>query len=151
MKKIFYEKVGRRYKPVYEYDDQLLSSFPQGSHLVVCYPGGQSTRYNIEPNYAALIAASVVAEDKMCKAMVKASELQPQRKPITDEQRNLWKKLAASFNREDYLLMRPAVADSVRAGTQAMVEEAYKLMQHEAVRNAYEQFLTVAKLCSDDK
>jgi 3-methyl-2-oxobutanoate hydroxymethyltransferase len=27
-------------------------------------------------------------------------------------------------------------------------EEANKLMEHEAVRNAHEQFLTVAKLCS---
>ena len=57
MKKIFYEKVGGRYKPVYEYDQTLMDAFPKGTHVTVCYPGGQSTRYNIDPNYAAMIAA----------------------------------------------------------------------------------------------
>ena len=36
MKKIYYEKVGRRYKPVAEYDPDYLDSFPKGSHLVMC-------------------------------------------------------------------------------------------------------------------
>jgi hypothetical protein len=148
MKKIFYEKVGGRYKPVSEYDDQLSSALTKGSHLIVCYPGGQTTRFNIEPNHAALIAASVIAEDKICSAIIKASELRPQQIPITDEQRDLWHKLSASFSKNECVLIRPSVAEAVRAGTKVMIEEANKLMEHEAVRNAHEQFLTVAKLCS---
>lgn len=54
MKKIYYEKQGRRYVPVYEYDSEFLDSFPKGNHLVMVYPGGSSRRYNIDPNYAAL-------------------------------------------------------------------------------------------------
>jgi len=60
-KKIYYEKLGRRYVPVAEYDNDLLDSFPKGNHLVMSYPGGQSRRFNIDPNYAAMIAAGRVA------------------------------------------------------------------------------------------
>ena len=63
MKKIFYEKVGRRYVPVSEYDSDLLDAFPKGTHIVMCYPGGQSRRYQIDPAYAPMIAAGRVAEE----------------------------------------------------------------------------------------
>jgi len=55
-KTIFYKKVGRRYVPVREYDRTLMDAFPAGAHLVICYPGGQSTRYNVNPAYAPMIA-----------------------------------------------------------------------------------------------
>jgi hypothetical protein len=75
MKKIYYVKEGRKYVPVAEYDSDLMDSFHKGNHLVMCYPGGVSRRFNIEPNYAAMIAAGRVAEDAVCSAMIKASEL----------------------------------------------------------------------------
>lgn len=56
-KTIFYKKEGRKYVPVYEYDQELLDAFPKGTHLVQVYPGGSSRRFNIQPNYAAMIAA----------------------------------------------------------------------------------------------
>jgi hypothetical protein len=89
VKKIYYEKVGRKYVPVSEYDSDLTDSFGKGSHLVICYPGGQSRRYNIDPDYAALIAAGRVAEDAMIQAMSKASELRPATTPITPAQQRL--------------------------------------------------------------
>ena len=85
MKETFYKKVGRRYVPVSEYDSDLFHSMPKGAHLVTCYPGGSSTRYNINPNHAALIAASRVAEDAMSNALNKASELKPSRRPVTEK------------------------------------------------------------------
>lgn len=57
MKKIYYEKIGRKYVPVREYDSDFMDAWPKGTHLVMSYPGGQSKRYNIDPNYAAMIAA----------------------------------------------------------------------------------------------
>ena len=57
MKKIYYEKRGRRYIPVAENDYDMFDAMPKGTHLVMCYPGGQSKRYNINPNHAALLAA----------------------------------------------------------------------------------------------
>ena len=97
---IFYKKVGRRYVPVHEYDQTLMDSFPKGSHLVICYPGGQSTRYNVDPAHAPLIAASRVAEDAMCQAISKASEMRPTQTPITEGQRAAWKNLAREFGNE---------------------------------------------------
>ena len=77
MKKIFYEKVGRKYVPISEYDSNLMDGYSYGTHLLMVYPGGASRRYNIDPNYAAMIAASRVAEEAMIRAMHKASELRP--------------------------------------------------------------------------
>lgn len=146
MKKIFYEKVGRRYKPVYEYDQTLMDSFPKGAHLVLCYPGGQSRRFNVHPNYASLIAASRVAEDAMSEAIRKASELRPQRTTITPGQKKAWERLAKEFGSDLATLQIASARDIAEAGLKAMQAEADKLMQHESVKRAYEQFLLVCEL-----
>lgn len=145
-KKIFYERVGRRYQPVYEYDQELMMSFPKGSHLVVCYPGGQSTRYNINPNYAAMIAAGRLAEDTICQKMYEASEAKPKEYPVTERQRLAWEEMKAAFGDEMFSLTFASTRDLAEAGVQAMQEEADKLMQNEAVRKAYEQFQLVCEL-----
>ena len=146
MKKIYYDKIGRRYHPVHEYDSTLLDSFPKGSHLVLVYPGGQSRRFNVEPNHVALIAASRIAEDAMCDALRKASEMRPQRTPITEGQRRAWRKLAKEFGDDLATLSLSCARDIADAGIQALQDEADKLMQHESVKNAYEQFLLVCEL-----
>jgi hypothetical protein len=146
MKKVYYEKRGRRYYPVAEYDNDLLDSFPQGNHLVMCYPGGSSRRFNVEPNHAALIAAGRVAEDAMSQAISKASELRPKQTPITEGQRRAWKKLAKEFGDELATLNINSSRDIAEAGLKAMQEEADKLMTNPAVRLAYEQFLLVCEL-----
>lgn len=146
MKKIYYVKEGRRYKPVAEYDNDLMDSFHKGTHLVMVYPGGVSRRFNIDPNYAAMIAAGRVAEDAVCRAMMDASELRPARTPITPGQKKAWEKLAKEMGDELCTLHGASVRDCAEAGIQAMQAEADKLMQHEAVRQAYEQFLLVCKL-----
>lgn len=145
-KKIFYEKVGRRYVPVSEYDSEYLDSFSKGTHIVMCYPGGQSRRYNINPNYAAMIAAGRVAEDAMCKAISAASEMRPRQTPITEGQRKAWKKLAKEFGDELATLTIGSSRDIAEAGIQAMQLEADKLMSNESVRKAYEHFVLVCQL-----
>ena len=150
MKKIFYEKVGRKYVPVSEYDSDLLDGFPKGTHLVMVYPGGASRRYNIDPNYAAMIAAGRVAEDAICSAIVKSQELRPSKQPITEEQQSLWRALARSFNQDDFPLIRPAARDAAEAGVKAMQDEADKLMEHPSVREAFEHFLFIANLVKDE-
>jgi hypothetical protein len=151
MKKIFYEKIGRRYHPVYEYDNDLLDSFPKGSHLAIVYPGGTSRRFNIQPNHAALIAAGRVAEDAMCTAIREASEMRPQRTPITEGQQRAWKKLAREFGDDLATLNIGSARDIADAGLAALQAEADKLMQHESVRHAYEQFLLVCELTKKEK
>ena len=146
MKKIYYEKIGRRYLPVAEYDNDLLDSFPKGAHLVLCYPGGSSRRFNVEPNHAAMIAAGRVAEDAMCEAIRKASEMRPQRTPITPGQKKAWEKLAKEFGDDLATLSMGSARDHAEAGVNAMIAEADKLMSHPAVRDAYEQFQLVCNL-----
>ena len=148
-KKIYYEKKGRRYVPVAEYDNDLLDSFPKGNHLVMCYPGGTSRRFNIDPNYAAMIAAGRVAEDAICKEISKASELRPKSTPITPEQKKAWEQLAKSFGDELCTLHGLSVHDCAEAGVKAMQAEADKLMQNPSVRRAYEQFQLVCKLVNE--
>lgn len=150
MKKVYYEKRGRRYLPVAEYDSDLLDSFPRGNHLVMCYPGGSSRRFNVEPNYAAMIAAGRVAEDALSEAIRKASELRPQKNPITPGQKKAWEKLAKEFGDELATLQINSARDIAEAGVKAMQTEADKLMQHASVRQAYDQFLLVCKLTQSD-
>jgi len=149
MKKIYYEKIGRRYVPVAEYDNDLLDSFPKGAHLVLCYPGGSSRRFNVEPNHAAMIAAGRLAEDAICQALHKASEMRPQKTPITPGQLKAWKKLAKEFGDELCPLMHSSARDLAEAGVKAMQEEADKLMKHESVRKAYEQFQLICELTKE--
>jgi hypothetical protein len=146
MKEIFYKKVGRRYVPVSEYDSELFDSMPKGTHLVMCYPGGRSIRYNVNPNYAALIAASRVAETAMTGAIRKASELKPRKKTITEAQKKAWNNLAQEFGDDLATLQIDCASDIAEAGLKALQAEADKLMKHESVKRAYEQFLLVCEL-----
>jgi hypothetical protein len=150
-KKIYYEKVGRRYIPVAEYDNMLLDSFPKGDHLVMCYPGGSSRRFNIDPHYAPMIAAGRVAEDAISKAVVKASEMRPHRTPITEKQRKAWESLAKAFDNDRYYIEIPSAREIAEAGVKAMIDEADKLMEHESVRKAYDHFQLMCKLVKENE
>ena len=151
MKKIYYEKVGRRYQPVYEYDSNLLDAMSKGNHLVMCYPGGRSTHYNIEPALAPLIAAGRVAETAMRDAIRKASEMQPTSAPFTTEQKAAWEHLISVFGDDARMLQWPSTHDIAEEGIRALQAEADKLMKHESVRHAYEQFLLVCKLTKESE
>jgi hypothetical protein len=151
MKKIFYEKVGRSYKPVAEYDNEFLDSFPKGNHLVMSYPGGTSRRFNITPAYAPMIAAGRVAEDAICRAISKAAELRPQKTLLTPEQRKAWNALADAFGDDLCTLQGLSIHDCAEAGVKAMQDEADKLLQNESVRRAYDHFMLMCELARDHK
>ena len=146
MKKVYYEKIGRKYVPVAEYDNDFLDSFTKGNHLVMSYPGGTSRRYNIIPAHAPMIAAGRVAEDAISRAIHKASELRPQRTPLTEGQLKAWKKLAEEFGDELATLQINSSRDIAEAGVKAMMEEADKLMSNPSVKKAYEHFQLVCEL-----
>lgn len=147
-REIFYKKRGRKYIPVSEYDHDLLSSVPEGTHLVICRPGLRSTRYNIDANYAALIAASFVAREKIISSLFdSANKYTPSREPLTPEQIELWEKLNASFG-ENITLQRSSFAEIADKATEVMQEEANKLMENPAVKKAWEHFQSVCRLTS---
>jgi len=150
-KKIYYEKVGRRYVPVAEYNSDWMDSFGKGTHLLMVYPDGQSRKFNINPDYAGLIAASRVAEDAMIQAMHKASELKPVRTPITEGQRKAWKKLAKEFGDELCPLSYGSSHDIAEAGIKALQKEADVLYSNPAVKAAYEHFILLCELTKEHK
>ena len=146
MKKIFYEKVGRRYVPVSEYDEYLMDALPRGNHMIMVYPGGQSTRYKVDPALAPMIAASRVAEDRMTEAVRRAGEMRPRQSLLTEKQRRAWRNLAVALGDELGTLEVASARDIAEAGLKAMQAEADKLLTNPAVKLAYEQFLFVCEL-----
>ena len=146
---IFYIKKGRRYVPHSSYSSEFCDSFPKGTHLVQSYPGGSSRRFNIDPAYAPMIAAGRVAEDAMCRAIQKASEMKPKSTPITEGQRKAWKKLAKEFGDELAILHINSAHDIAEAGMKALQEEADKLLKNTAVRKAYDHFLLLCELTKE--
>ena len=145
-KKIYYEKRGRRYVPVMEHDTKLMDAMPRGNHLIMCYPGGQSTRYNINPALAPMIAAGRVAEDRMSEAVRKASEMRPRRKELTHDQQRAWTRLNRALGDDIYTIEVASARDIAEAGLKAMQAEAEQLLTNPAVKLAYEQFLLVCEL-----
>jgi hypothetical protein len=150
-KKIYYEKVGRRYVPVAEYDNDFMDSFAKGNHLVMSYPGGTSRRYNIIPAYAPMIAAGRVAEDTISKSIMEASALRipENREPLTLKQKAAWEALAKEFGKERYALEYCSYREAAEAGVNAMQAEADKLLKHESVRKAYDHFMLMCELTKE--
>lgn len=153
MKKIYYEKVGRRYKPVYEYDSGLLDALPKGSHLISVYPGGSSRRYHIDPATAPLLAAGRVAGDALAKALVRAGELRLQQRDrerkMTEGQKAAWENLVKEFGDSAKQLEWPSAREVAEEGVRALQEEAEMLLSNEAVRKAYDHFMLVCKLTKE--
>jgi hypothetical protein len=128
----------------------LMDSFPKGDHLVMCYPGGSSRRFNINPAYAPMIAAGRVAEDAISKAVSKASEMRPHNKPITEKQKAAWEALAKAFGDDRYYVEIPSAREIAEEGIKAMALEAEKLLEHESVRKAYDHFMLMCQLVKDN-
>jgi hypothetical protein len=154
-KKVFYEKKGRRYVPVAEYDSDYLDSFPKGNHLVMCYPGGSSRRFNIDPAYAPMIAAGRIAEDVISKKIMDATEIRRQSKnrstPLTPSQKAAWDKLVEEFGPDAKQLEWPSARECAEEAVKAMMVEAEKLMQHQSVKRAFDQFLMVCALTKENE
>ena len=93
-----------------------------------------------------MIAAGRVAEDAICRAISKASELRPQRAPITEGQRKAWENLAKEFGEELCTLQGASIHDCAEAGVKAMMDEAEKLMENPTVRKSFEKFVMLCEL-----
>ena len=146
----FYVKEGRKYRAVSYYDSKVMDGFGVGTHIVMVYPGGSSRRYKIDPNHAAMIAAGRVAEDAISQAIVKASEMRPHRKPLTERQRRAWANLSKAFGDERYTVEIPSAREIAEEGVRAMQAEADRLMTNPMVRKAYERFLFIAELVKEN-
>jgi len=147
MKKIYYEKKGRRYVPVSEYDSEWMDSFPAGNHLVMSYPGGSSRRFRIDPALAPMIAAGRYAEEAIATRIREATELRPLDRVVDEDTNRRWKKFIATVpDNFRFMFTHGSARDAAEAGVEAMQQEAMKLMQNPSVQKAYEQFMLVCEL-----
>ena len=121
MKETYYIKVGKRYKPVREYDSQLMDSFPEGCHLVVSFPGTTSYLYNIKPDMAALEAAFRVAVEtgKITDEIRKVCEARPKH-PWGKKQQEAFKKFQEESGLDMVYLDYPSIMDIVEAMRRAV-------------------------------
>lgn len=117
MNETFYTKVGRKYIPVKYYDSKIMDSFPEGSHIVTVYPGGLTKRYKVDPAFLPMMAAGRFAEEGMAAAMMSIRERDGSCRDIID------------------------------AGVMAMAVEADKMMAVPAIKEAYDHFMMLCKLC----
>jgi hypothetical protein len=151
MKKLYYIKEGRRYKPVSEYDSDLLDSFHKGAHIVMSYPGGSSRRYNIDPAFGPMIAAGRYAEDAISKELMRASDMRPRETPLTQEQKDAWAHLVKVFGPEARTLEWPSAREACEAGVNAMQVEADKMLTNPAVKKAWDYFMMVWALTKEQE
>ena len=152
MKKVYYEKIGRKYLPVSEYDRDFIDSLKTGTHLVMSYPGGRSFKYNVEPAYAPMIAAGRIAEDVISNAIMKAHEIRPyQNTELSPVQKEAWDNLIAMLGDRGRYLEWPSAREVAEASVKAMTEEAVKLLENPSVKLAYEHFQLVCDLAKDNR
>lgn len=142
----FYKKVGRRYVPVLEHDDELLSSLEEGHHLISAIPGLRSTTHRVDPNHAPVLAVMKVAKEKMLEAMLEASKLRPQAKLLTSEQREAYQRLMDVLGDDKFYLQYDSMNDIIEAGIKTVVEDAAKLMDNETVKESWEHYAVIAEL-----
>lgn len=147
-KKVFYEKVGRKYVPVREYDSNLMDAMHKGTHIVMSYPGGRSTRYNIDPAFGPMIAAGRFAEDAISRHIMEKSAMRTRdnQKPLTPEQIAAWDAIKEAFGDEMYPLEYCSYQEAAEAGVAAMQQEAEKMLENPAVRKAWDNFMLVWQL-----
>jgi len=150
MKKVYYEKIGNDYIPVAEYDSAWLDSYPKGTHLIICNPGITSRKYNVNPDYAPMIAAGQVALDAISDAMVKASNLKPMHSKITKDEALVWKKFCDEFADRMPTLTSPSCRELASAGVDAMIAEANKLLANPSVKKAHDHLLLISELTKND-
>lgn len=149
MKKVYYEKRGGRYYPVSEYDSDFSYSLPKGAHLIMSQPGGNSCKYNIDPNYAALIAAGKVANEAICQAITKATTVRPPSEKLTLAEEEAWNNLIKVFGDRARRLEYNSVNDVAEAAINALITESTKLLKNPAVKQAYDEFMLIAELTKE--
>jgi len=148
-KEIFYRRVGRRYEPVSAYDSAHMDSLPQGCHLVIIDKGWHSRRHNINPNRAALAAAAVCMEGRLARIIQQATEIRPEKEPLTDEQRLAWKRLAESFDQDNIMLAWPSARQAAEEILAELMADAERLMANPMVKQAYDEFVATCRLTVD--
>lgn len=145
----YYKKEGRRYVPTLEYDSNVLDAFAEGAHIVVCKPGHRMYKYKIQPEFAGLIAAGMYCRDAISSKVINSAQVRPGLSLSTEEQAALdyFKSLSPT---KFSMLTWPSANEIAESATVAMQEELAELLKNPAVKTAYEHFLLMCKLATEE-
>jgi hypothetical protein len=110
-KKVYYEKQGRRYVEVGEYDGEFLDRVPNGATLIIKRENSTMRRYKVDPDFISLLAAATMLEDQLSKLILEASKARPEQRPITPEQRDAWQAFADSMGQSLCLIRYSSCRD----------------------------------------
>ena len=143
---VFYKKQGRRYIPVSEYDQELNDAIREGTHLIISTPGKLTRRYNVDPSFAPMIAAGIIAEDAISDVIMKALSFTPERPPVTPEQKAAWEQMVEAWGDELCRLQSGSILEAIRAGIDEMVRHSAELLENPALKQSYDNFILLSKL-----
>ncbi len=119
-----YKKIGRRYKPVAEYEE--WDSYPEGAHLVICRPGSTLRRFRIDPDRASLLAAAEPIRDQIKALIVEKHRMRPHKTPITMEQAAAWRRFQRAMGGDAYCVEYASVVEIADAVVDLILKEVGK-------------------------
>lgn len=141
-----YKKVGRRYIPVREYSQEYSDSWESGTHITVCVPGVKIHRRSIDPLFAPMIAAGILAERAIADAIQEALSFKPESDPVTPEQLAAWENFKLAMGEERCRLVSQSIAEAVRTGVKIMTDEAERLLDNPALKLSHDQFILLSQI-----
>jgi hypothetical protein len=154
MNETFYVKRGKKYIPISEYDAGVHDSIKHGTHLVVNHMGCRMYTYDVEPDHAAIVAATRIFKEYLVKSLHRASEARPkldQNTPFTESQMKAYNKLKEELGEHTYYFEFPSLNDIAEKALNDFVEHyAYKYKDYPMVQKAYNNFILKCKLCIDN-
>lgn len=117
-----YQKVGRRYKPVAEYEK--WDSYPEGTHLVICQPGRVMRQFNVEPDHAGLLAAAEPLRDQIRMLVMELHKMRPTRRTVTQAQADAWHAFERAMGNEGYCVEYASVGEIADAVVSIVIGNA---------------------------
>ena len=147
--KQFYKKEGRRYVPVSAYDNDLCSSFPIGTSIVVVDKNLTMYKRNVDDVRAPVVGALMLYTQTLVDTLVEASRASPgssARQKLTPEAAADWQAFIAKHGEEFRYLTYPSASGIAEASVQAFEQKVAALMKHPTVKDAYEKLLLTIKL-----
>jgi hypothetical protein len=121
-----FQKRGRRYFPVAEYDPLITESFEYGHHLVSVSPGLKMTTYQVEPEQAPILAALREHRETLAKAIKEASAKRPSSGRLTQRELaafQVWKEM---IGQDAFTILVPSAFDILDALEKLLIEACQK-------------------------
>ena len=137
--------------PVSHYDSNVMESLPYGAHLIRVAPGRSATRYHIDPDNAAVIAALEYARDAIVVELVENSYAKLSHTPVTAMQKEAWDNMKEAFGNDLVGLQHLSPHEVAQAAISELEFLVDEMLSNESVKKAYEEFVLMAKLCGQEK